>query len=115
MGLAAGRLIHLIDIQQYSPAQDQGTGEPLVGDEHWALEATGIFAEVLTLSGRDFTQAMQAGFVASHKVTLRWRAGIKPQKTRFIYKGTVLYVIHATDLEGKEYGLEVLCRSGDLP
>lgn len=113
MGLAAGRLCHLVDIEQLVPSQDQRTGEPQIGEGNWALEAANIFAEVLVLSGRDYVQAMQAGYVATHKVTLRWRPGIKPKTTRFIYEGVPLGVIHATDLEGKKYGLECMCRSGD--
>jgi len=113
MGIDAGRLRHLIDIQQYVLAQNQGTGEPLLDDTNWTTEATGIFAEVLTTSGRDFTQAMQAGYVATHLVTLRYRAGIVPKKTRFIYEGIKLYVIHPNNLEGKNFALECLCQSGD--
>jgi len=113
MGIDAGRLCHLIDIQQYVPAQNQGTGEPLLDDTNWATEATGIFAEVLTTSGRDFTQAMQAGYVATHRVTLRYRLGVKPKKTRFIYEGGTSYVIHPTNLCGKNFALECRCHSRD--
>ena len=113
MSLPAGRLIHAVDIQQYVPAQNQGTGEPLTDDSNWATEASGIFAEVMTLSGRDYVQAMQSGYVATHRVTLYWRPGIKPKTTRFLLDGVPLYVIHPTNLEGKNYGLECLCSSGE--
>jgi SPP1 family predicted phage head-tail adaptor len=113
MALEAGRLRHLVAIQQYVPGQNQQTGEPLNDNSNWPTEASGIFAEVRTLSGRDYVLAQQAGYTASHQVTIRWRPGIKPKTTRFVYQGVPLYVVHPNDLEGLHYGLEVLCQSGD--
>lgn len=112
-GLDAGRLRHAVDIEQYVPSQNQQTGEPLNDDSNWPVEASNIFAEVETLSGRDYVQSMQAGYVATHKVTIRWRPGINSQTTRFRFNGVKLYVIHANNMENQNYGLEVLCRSGD--
>lgn len=112
MGLDAGKLYHLIGIEQYVPAQNQQTGEPMNDDSNWPTESNSVFALVETLSGRDFVQSMQAGYVATHRVTLRWRPGIKPQTTRFRFNGEPLYVIHPTNMEGQNYGLECLCKSG---
>lgn len=97
-------------IQQYTEDQSTTTGELNQSDTAWPTEAETWF-DVQTLSGRDYVAAQQAGYVASHRVKLRYRAGIRIQWTRFVVRGVKLYVVHANNVGNRNTQLECLCRS----
>lgn len=109
MPLPSGELHDLIDVQQYSGLQDSRTGELNEDDGSWSTTLTNIFANVRALSGRAFTSAMGAGYVATHRVQIRWMPGILPRTTRFIFEGLRLYVVHPANPDGKKIDLDVLC------
>jgi len=109
----AGKLTELVTVQQYSGQQDVETLEPQHDEGSWTTEAENIFAEVETLSGRDFVQINQAGYTASHRVKIRYRAGVQVKRTRFIHNGIPLYVIHPVNVQNKNALLEILCQSGE--
>lgn len=115
MSIKAGDLIHQVDVQVYNGTQDKATGEPLMDDSNWETVSSGVWAQVLELSGRDYTAAMTAGYVATHQVTLYYRPELDPQNPkviRFLFKSKPLYTIHTTNLEGQNYGFKILCRTG---
>ena len=109
MPLAAGDLRDVIDVQQYTGTQDPRTGELDESEGSWKTTVDKVWANVRTLSGRAFTSAMGAGYVATHTVEIRWQPGIMPRTTRFLFEGQKLYVVHPADPDGKKIALNVLC------
>lgn len=83
------RLRHRGDLQAPTRAQNPSTGAVTTT---WAtVRAPGeplIAAEIVPLSGREFTaaQAVQAG--VNTRITIRWRAGVTATQ-RFVHQGTV--------------------------
>lgn len=108
----AATLRDRIVIQQYAEDQSLTTGEMRYDNDAWPTEAE-TWADVETLSGRDYVLAQQSGYVASHRVRMRYRSGIKEKTTRFICKGVRLYVVHPNNVGGRNRQLEVLCRSDE--
>lgn len=101
-----------ITIQQYAEDQSLSTGEMRYDNDAWPNEAE-TWADVETLSGRDYVMVQQSGYVASHRVRMRFRNGIKEKTTRFIHKGVRLYVVHPNNVGGRNRQLEILCRSDE--
>lgn len=99
-------------IQQYTLDQSQTTGEVLFDDSNWSNEAE-TWVDAQQLSGRDYVTAQQSGYVASHRVNLRYRPGIRIKYTRFVVDGIKLYVVHVNNVEGRNARLECLCRSDE--
>jgi len=100
-------------IQQYTTDQDAFTGELSYEDTAWATEAE-TWCKFEQLSGRDYIIAQQSGYVASHRVEMRFRQGIRIKLTRFQIKGIKLYVVHANNVGNRNVKLEILCRSEDV-
>lgn len=100
-------------IQQYTTDQDAFTGELSYEDTAWATEAD-TWCKFEQLSGRDYIIAQQSGYVASHRVEMRYRPGIRIKLTRFIIKGVKLYVVHANNVGNRNVKLEILCRSEEV-
>ena len=100
-------------IQQYTDDQNPNTGELSYDDAAWPTEAE-TMCKFEQLSGRDYVLAQQSGYVANHRVELRFRPGIRPRLTRLIVKGVKLYVAHANNVGNRNVKLEVLCRSEDM-
>lgn len=107
----AADLRERLTIQQYVEDQSLTTGELNYNDSAWPNQAE-TWGDVQTLSGRDYVIAQQAGYVASHRVNLRYRPGITIQRTRFVLRGGVkLYVVHVNNVQNRNTRLECLCRS----
>jgi len=103
-----------VTIQHNTGEQDPTTLEAINDDTVWPTECE-TWADVQTLSGRDYVTTNQQGYVATHRVFMRFRAGIKPLNTRLIYDGVKLYVVHVNNMLGKNAKLELLCRSDAPP
>ena len=100
----AGELRHRVTIQQKSISQDT-YGAAL---ETWSTLAT-VWANVEALSGREFFDSQQTVAQADHRITIRYRADIKPAMR--VVEGTRTFEIQAVlDREGRKRTLELLCR-----
>lgn len=73
MTLQAGKLRHRITLQHNLQTQDPQTGAMLDG---WA-DVAQLWARVEPLSVRDFIAAQAAQSLVSHRITLRYRAGLQ--------------------------------------
>lgn len=99
----AGKLRHRVTIQQLVKTDD-GYGGIV---EAWQDVAT-VWAAVEPLRGSERYRAQQVQAELGHKVTMRYRAGIKPQM-RLLYNGRVLEVEAVIDVEEHHRWLELLC------
>ena len=100
----AARLRHRVTLQEAASAADQ-YGQPV---ETWAAVAT-LWAAVEPLRGREFYQAQQVNADLTHKVTIRYRAGVS-EKQRILYGSRILEIASPPiDREERHIDLELLC------
>jgi SPP1 family predicted phage head-tail adaptor len=72
--MRAGRLRHRVRLQRSTQAPD-AVNDPVLT---WSDLAT-VWAQVEPLAGREFFAAQQVQTAVSHRITLRYRAGITPK------------------------------------
>lgn len=99
----AGKLRHRVTIQELVRADD-GYGGII---ETWQDVAT-VWAAVEPLRGSERYRAQQVQAELSHKVTMRYQAGVKPQM-RLLHNGRVLNIEAVIDVEERHRWLELLC------
>jgi len=99
----AGKLRHRATIQQLVNTDD-GAGGSI---ETWQDIAT-VWAAIEPLRGNERYTAQQVQSTLTHKVTIRYREGIKPQM-RLTYKGRIFDIVSAIDIKELHQWLELLC------
>lgn len=75
--LDAGALRHRVALQKYDGGTDDYGDLLRQDDSHWQTMAT-VWAAVDPVSGREYYAAEQAQSEVTHKVRLRYRAGVTP-------------------------------------
>ncbi len=104
--MTIGKLRHRLIIQQEQRAGDAGTGVTIV----WAKVAT-VSGSVKPLSGRETLQAMQLQARISHRIVIRYRAGVTTAM-RVLF-GTRLFNIQAVlDRDEDRRFLEIMVEEG---
>ena len=98
-----GKLRHRVTIQQLVNIDDGGGGSI----ETWQ-DIVPVWAAIEPLRGNERYTAQQVQSTLSHKVTIRYREGVKPQM-RLTYKGRVFEVESVIDVEERHQWLELLC------
>ena len=73
----------------------------------WATVAT-VWASVDGLSTREILQAQQANVVATHKIKIRYRAGVSHTQ-RIIWRGRTMEMSSVVERDGRT-SLEILAR-----
>ncbi|MCI0349391.1 MAG: phage head closure protein [Acidobacteriales bacterium] len=102
--MRAGTLRQRISIEQ--PAETQNDfNEPVVT---WSLYAT-RWAEVVPLSGEERLIAQQVNAEVTHRVRLRYLAGVTT-KMRIVHKGRVLDINTILNQDERRAMLELLCK-----
>ena len=99
----AGKLRHRTTIQQLVNTDD-GAGGSI---ETWQNVAT-VWAAIEPLRGNERYTAQQVQSTLSHKVTIRYHEGVKPQM-RLTYKGRIFDIEAVIDIEERHRWLELLC------
>ena len=98
-----GILRHRATIQQLVNIDD-GAGGSI---ETWENVAT-VWAAIEPLRGNERYTAQQVQSTLTHKVTIRYREGIKPQM-RLTYEGRIFDIESVIDIEERHRWLELLC------
>ena len=87
--IPAGKLRHRVTLQSKgTPTRDAMGGEVIT----WTDVAT-VWAEVAALSGRALIAAQQAQSEITTRITIRYRADIRPDWR--VLHGSTIYTIHA--------------------
>lgn len=73
----------------------------------WSTVAT-VWAIVDGLSTRDILQAQQANLIATHKIRIRYRAGVTHTQ-RIIWRGRTMEIASVVERDGRS-ALEILAR-----
>jgi len=98
-----GQLRHRVTLQQ-AVEQDDGYGGRTVT---WQDVAT-VWAAVEPLRGDERYRAQQVRAQLSHRVTIRYRPGVRPGM-RVVYGGRLLAITAVIDPEERHERLELLC------
>ncbi|MDW7651312.1 MAG: phage head closure protein, partial [Bacillota bacterium] len=76
--------------------------------EAWVDIGT-VWASIEPLSGREFFAAQQVNAEVSTKITLRYKAGIKPEM-RVLFAGRVFEILSVINLEEKNIQFVLMCK-----
>lgn len=101
--MRAGKLRRRITLERLEQVPDGGGGYT----ETWVALAT-LWAAVEPLRGNERFQAQQVSNTLTHKVTIRYRAGVTP-KMRIVYGSHVFAIEAVIDPEERHERLELLC------
>lgn len=99
--MRAGSLRHRLTLEEATEAHNS-RGEPI----HTWGEVANVWAEIVPLSGREGFAAAQMYASATHRIRIRYRAGVVP-KMRFT-KGVRVFEIDAV-LNTDERNREMIC------
>jgi SPP1 family predicted phage head-tail adaptor len=75
LGLNPGQLRHRLDVESFTETRDS-FGQPITT---WAVLHDGVKAFVEPLAGRELFQARQLHADVTHRITMRYVAGITPK------------------------------------
>jgi SPP1 family predicted phage head-tail adaptor len=102
--MQAGKLRHRLTIQKKELVRDaaklQHTTQPVTVCEVWG--------SVEPLNGSESTKADQEVALATHRVVIRWRAGIEPQM-EVLFRGRTLGIESVLNIEERDRKLELMC------
>ena len=103
--MKAGRLRHEITIQQVSETKDTYGGV----DKSWSTFAT-VRAEIKPLSGREYFANEQQNSTISHKVAIRYLAGVTA-KMRVLFGSRTLEIVSPPiNFEERNIEMVLMCR-----
>lgn len=105
--MKAGSLRHVIDIQQRTLTADAYGGREREWDEDEPF-AKEIYASVEPLSGSEQWRADQVQASVTHKVTIRYLAGVT-SKMRIKFGERYLKIASVKNLDERNRTLEVMC------
>ena len=101
--MRAGKLRYQITIQSPGTTQDaygQETGNPVT--------VTTAMADVYQMSGRELWYAKQIQPQATHRVVMRYQAGITPEMF-VVFQGRTLNIVDVNDVDGLHRELDLVC------
>lgn len=101
MSLSAGKLRHIISIEE--PIETQDIDGSII--KSWAISNSGVYASIEPLSGKEFISAKQEQHSITARITIRYKSGITT-KSRVNYNNKI-YNIHAV-LSDIDSGIEYL-------
>lgn len=105
-GPGCGQLRHRVTIQEPIRAKDAGGGSTRT----WTNVAT-VGAKIEPLKGMERLRAMQIEDSVTHKVTIRYRSGVKAAQ-RLLFGTRAFNIRAALNLEERNLWLELLCDEG---
>ena len=109
-GLRVGGLRHRLVIQSENPSADAGGGQ---GADPWAdpVVVATVWGRVEPLTGGERQRALQIEDRVTHRVTIRYRAGITP-RMRIAFGARRVNSRAVINPEERNRMLELLCEEG---
>lgn len=101
----AGELIHRVQIQADAGTTTDALGEPV---EDWQTVAY-RYASIEPLGGRELWTAQQVQADVSHRIRMRFYAGVTP-KMRILFQSRIFNIGVVRNLEERCDTLELLCK-----
>lgn len=103
------KLRHQITIEENKGTINDGGGNKI---PNWEAIATNVWANVRPVNGSEATIGEKRGQQLTHSVTIRYRAGIKKDKHRIIYKGRIFKIEYITNKDEANIELNIQCIEG---
>lgn len=103
--MEAGRLRHIISIQQQVTAQDS-YGEPV---DTWTDVYASIYASVDPISGKEFFSGEKFNMEISHKIRIRYKSGILP-KMRVKFGSRYFDITNIINWQERNIFLDIMCK-----
>jgi len=111
--LAAGRLIHRVELQAKNVSRDAMGGEVVTWTKQSSAAADGLWAaRVEALSGRSLIAAQQAQSEVTARILMRNNPAVQAD-WRVLY-GADVYAIHAIIPDADGVGMNLQCAKGLL-
>lgn len=108
--MEAGRLRHIVEIQNYTLAQDSAGDEVKTYGSGSSAFAT-VRAEIKTLRGRELYAAQQDYAEAEVRITCRYVSGVT-EKMRVAHDGVYFDILNVDDVDRRHIQLVLLCKAG---
>ncbi len=105
MTLRAGRLRHYVTVEQSVSVPDSH-GEPVLT---WTPFARDVPAGIEPLQGREFLAAQKENVEVTHRVVLRWIAGVNATM-RVVFNGRILEITSALNRDERNEDLTLMCK-----
>lgn len=102
--MRAGQLRHRVDLQEQGPRVSDGAGG---GSAPFVTYAENVPAAIEPLAGREFLQAEQFDVRVTHRVRIRYRAGVRPSH-KVIYGSREFDIKSVIDFEERHRELELM-------
>ena len=102
--MRAGELRHQVALQAPAKTFDSEGQEVIT----WTTVAT-VRAAVVPLTGREYFETRAVNAELTHKVTIRYRRGVKAT-WRVLYGSRALEVVSVADVEERHERLELMCK-----
>lgn len=108
--IEAGRLRHRLVLQQRSSQADGGGGQ---AGGPWAAPVTvaTVWGSIEPLSGGERLRAMRLEGHLTHRVVIRYRAGVTSDM-RIAFGARVFNIRAVVDIDERRRALELLCEEG---
>ena len=100
-----GRCRMLVTIWQDTPGETTAYGQV---PSQWT-DVAERWAQVETLSGREFLWAQQTQSAVTHRVRMRWYDGLSTKKHRLFWAGRWLNIASVKDVDGTRTWMELMC------
>jgi len=102
----AGRLRHQIDIQRNTASIPSTSG----GSDTWVALYTGLWAAIWPLKGEEAVVAMQTQSTITHRVRIRYQAGILPGMRVRCGERYFNIIAAPINLDERNRELELMCQ-----
>lgn len=108
--MRAGKLRHTVTIQQRTAGSPQRTasGQP---DTSWTTFQAGVPCSIDPISGREYFTQQQVQGEVTHRIRLRYLAGIT-QSMRVLYGARVFDIVSVLNWEERNIELHLMCVEG---
>lgn len=104
--MRAGRLRHRIDVQQATKTRTASGGY----EETWTTVAT-VWGAVEPLRGREYFENAQVQSEATHRITLRYRAGVSPDdRLRHSTENRIFLPLSVLNRDERNVSLEIMAK-----
>ena len=111
--LAAGRLIHRVELQAKNVSRDAMGGEVITWTKQSSAAADGLWAALVEdLSGKALMAAQQAQSEVTARILMRNNVAVQPDWR--VLHGSTVYAIHAIIHDADGVGMNLQCAKGLL-
>lgn len=103
--MQAGELRHKLDIEMERNLQDS-YGQTT---QEWVVFYSGLWASIEPLSGKEYFSSQQVNAEISHRIKIRYRAGIKPNMRVKFGDARYFNIVSVMDIKERHREIHLMC------